>query len=346
MKIRWAHAFLVSCWTLFGCGPHLRTLRVEPAAQSRGITLVSVDEISATAEMVRGNSIRPRSSMIEVAVSIRNETEQAQLLWLGQARLELHESATGRSLAGACQQVVEDKAAGPQPCTQMTLSAHGNTTLIIRFGGFPDYQGEPASRIILHLPLDKQPPIELTVVDVSPSAGPRLLLQERCQWAATLAGDMRSANGRMDFAAFSLLSLGALAECGSWVFGAAWSGADFPNRDLSDAFTLNLEPIRIAWFPGDSMPGLYGEGGLLFASWSNAKAPTTPGAARPNLLPHLSLGFAMRFSAPRRAALLPIVHRRKTELQSLLRVGYMRWFNIGERGGTPGMLFSWEARWL
>ena len=305
-----------------------------------------MDAISATVEMVRGNSLHPSSSMIEVAVSIRNESEQAQLLGLGQARLELHESATGRSLAGGCEQVVADKAAGPQPCTQMSLSAHGNTTLIIRFGGFPGYQGEPASRLTLHLPFDRQPPIELTVVDVSSSAGPRLLSQERCRWAATLAGDIRSANGRMDFTAFSLFSLGALAECGSWVFGAAWSGVDFPTRDLSDAFTFNLEPIRIAWFPGDSMPGLYGEGGLLIASWSNAKAPTTPGAARPNLLPHLSVGVAMRFSAPRRAALLPIVHPRKTELQSILRVGYLRWFNTGESGGTPGMLFSWEARWL
>jgi len=44
--------------------------------------------------------------------------------------------------------------------------------------------------------------------------------------------------------------------------------------------------------------------------------------------------------------LLPIVHERKTELQSILRVGYMRWFNTGESGGSPGMLFSWEARWL
>jgi hypothetical protein len=26
---------------------------------------------------------------------------------------------------------------------------------------------------------------------------------------------------------------------------------------LSGAFTFSIEPIRIAWFPGDSMPGIY-----------------------------------------------------------------------------------------
>jgi len=184
------------------------------------------------------------------------------------------------------------------------------------------------------------------VVEVSASEGPRLRSLERCGWAATLAGDLRSADGRMDFAAYSFPSFGALAECGSWVFGASGIGGNFPTGDLSGAFTFSIEPIRIAWFPGDSMPGVYGEGGLLLARWSGAQAAATPGAPRPHVLPHLSIGFALRFSAPRRASLLPIVHERKTELQSLLRLGYMRWFNTGESGGTSGMLFSWEARWL
>jgi hypothetical protein len=178
------------------------------------------------------------------------------------------------------------------------------------------------------------------------SEGPRLISPGRCRWTATLAGDVRSADGRMAFAAYGFPSLGVLAECNSWVFGASWLGGNFPTGDLSKAFTFTVEPIRIAWFPGDSVPGLYGEAGLLFASWSGAKAPTTPGTPRPNLLPHLSVGFAMRFSAPRRAALLPIVHERKTELQSILRLGYIRWFNTGESAGSPGMLFSWETHWL
>ena len=346
MKARWTHAFLVSCCTLLGCGPHFRTVRVEPVAHSRGATPVSVGQISATAEMMIGNSLRSQSSKIEVAVAIRNDTEQTQFLGLGQARLDLHESATGHTLTGACEQVVTDKSAGPEPCTQMALPAHGSTRIVVRFAGFPDYQGEPASKIILQLPVENQPSIALSVVDVSASEGPRLRSLERCRWAATLAGDMRSADGRMNFAAYSFPSLGALAECGSWVFGASWIGGNFSTGDLSEAFTFSVEPIRIAWFPGDSMPGVYGEGGLLLASWSGAKAPTTPGAPRPHVLPHLSVGFALRFSAPRRASLLPIVHERKTELQSLLRLGYMRWFNTGESGGTSGMLFSWEARWL
>ena len=307
---------------------------------------MSVAAISATAGMVLGNSLHAKYSRIEVAVSIRNEGDQAQVLFLGQARLDLQDSQTGRSLAGGCEHVVADKAAGPQPCTQMPLPAHGNTTLIIRFGEFPDYQGEPAARVTLHLPLEGQSPIDLTVVDVSASTGPRLHSEDRCRLAATLAGDRRSASGRMDFTASSLFSFGILTECRSWVFGAAWNGGEFPTGDLSGAFTFNVEPIRITWFPGDSMPGLYGEGGLLVAGWFGAKAPATPGTPRPNLLPHLSVGLALRFSAPRRAALLPIVHPMKTELQSILRFGYMRWFNTGDSGGSPGMLFSWEARWL
>jgi len=257
MKTRWTHAFLVWCCTLLGCGPHFRTVRVEPVAQNHGAALVSVDQISATAEMVIGNSLRPKSSKIEVAVAIRNDTEQTQFLGLGQARLDLHESATGHTLTGTCEQVVTDQTAGPEPCTQMTLPAQASTRIVVRFAGFPDYQGEPAGKIVLHFPVEDQPSIALSVVDVSESEGPRLHSPERCRWAATLAGDMRSADGRMDFAAYSLVSLGALAECGSWVFGASWIGGNFPTGDLSGAFTFSIEPIRIAWFPGDSMPGIY-----------------------------------------------------------------------------------------
>ncbi|HET6146167.1 MAG TPA: hypothetical protein VFH68_01435, partial [Polyangia bacterium] len=274
------------------CGPPLRWMKLDPPALTAGEISATVAEMAVTEDILEEGFYPEGVSRAVVQVWLNNSSGRPRVLRLAGAQFELRELA-GTGVFGSYPGRADIGSGRAAPAGLIYVLAPGeNLKVSLTFAYFPWHVSDRPLKVLLRVPVDDAPPLEVKLADLGDARAP---LWRARRGHGLWRNSWRTIGGKVQANMFGVFGMGLYWPRQHWYVGSAL-GLGFVTapalRAGSPGVTTDLS-LEGGFFPYQWNWGIYAAADYLVAYWYGPYRDRYLRGQGWRSFPNLSVGLAI-----------------------------------------------------